>query len=260
MCNRCREPRRRCDGGITIAPTGSTARVGATTADAARARRRTVGVVITSVPTKPVLRGWSHVVAFAACSVLVVFVVLSADGGTARLAVSVYATGILAMLGVSSLYHRCRWGERAHAIVSRLDHSAIYLAIAGTYTPVAVLTLDGWTRVAILVIAWSGAVVGSSLIWIPLRVPRVWFVALYTVVGWAALVALPQLFAGLGATGFGLVIGGGVAYTVGAVVYGLRRPDPWPRVFGFHEVFHVCTLVGVGTHLAAIGLVVVPRA
>jgi hemolysin III len=216
--------------------------------------------MVAPVPTKPVLRGWSHVVAFAACSVLVVIVVLSADGVTARLALTAYGTGILAMLGVSSLYHRGRWGERAHAIMSRLDHSAIYLAIAGTYTPVAILTLDGWTRVAILVIAWSGAIVGSSLIWAPLRVPRALFTALYVVVGWAALVALPQLFSGLGGTGFGLVIGGGVAYTVGAVVYGLRRPDPWPRVFGFHEVFHACTLVGVGTHMAAIGLVVVPRA
>jgi hemolysin III len=216
--------------------------------------------VIAPVPTKPVLRGWSHVVAFAACSVLVVIVGLSADSATARIAIGVYGAGILAMLGVSSLYHRCRWSDRAHALVARLDHSAIYLAIAGTYTPVAVLTLDGWTRVAILTISWTGAVVGSSLIWTPLRIPRAVFVALYTVVGWAALVALPQLFSGLGGMGFGLIMGGGVAYTVGAVVYGLRRPDPWPRVFGFHEVFHACTVVGVGTHLAAIGLVVVPRA
>jgi hemolysin III len=228
--------------------------------DAAGARRRTVAAVIASVPTKPVLRGWLHVVAFATCSVLVVILVTTADSATARISLTVYGVGILAMLGVSSLYHRCRWGERAHAIVARLDHSAIYLAIAGTYTPVAILTLDGWTRVAILAISWSGAVVGSSLIWTSLRVPRALFTALYVVVGWAALVALPQLFSALGGTGFGLVIGGGVAYTVGAVVYGLRRPDPWPRVFGFHEVFHACTVVGVGTHLAAIGLVVVPRA
>jgi hemolysin III len=208
---------------------------------------------------KPLLRGWSHLVALAACSVLVTLIVVRAEGASATVATAIYAAGITTMLGVSTLYHRVRWGERARSVMSRLDHTTIFLGIAATYTPVALLVLDGWARVAVLATVWTGATIGSSLVWLPVRTSRVFSAVTYAVVGWAAVLALPQLFDGLGGTGFGLVLGGGVAYTVGAVVYALRRPDPWPRIFGFHEVFHVFTLVGVGTHLAAIGLIVVPN-
>jgi hemolysin III len=209
---------------------------------------------------KPLLRGWSHLVALAACSVLVVLVVVRAEGASATAATAIYAAGITSMLAVSALYHRVRWGDRARSVMSRIDHSTIFLGIAATYTPVAALVLDGWARPAVLATVWAGAAIGTSLVWLPVRTSRALSALIYAVVGWAALLALPQLVDGLGTTGFGLVLGGGVAYTVGAVVYALRRPDPWPRVFGFHEVFHAFTLVGVGTHLAAIGLIVVPSA
>jgi hemolysin III len=211
-------------------------------------------------PARPLLRGWTHAVASVACALAGCLVVWRARGVLATAATLVYATGITSMLTVSALYHRRRWGERGRAVMARLDHTTIFVGIATTYTPVALLALAGWPRAVVLALAWGGAAAGASLVWLPLPVPRAAGVALYGLVGWAALVALPQLFSGLGATAFGLVLGGGVAYTLGAAVYAWRRPDPWPRVFGFHEVFHAFTLVGVGTHLAAIGLIIVPAA
>lgn len=206
------------------------------------------------------LRGWSHVVAFVAAAALCGVLVGLAPGALARTATIVYLTGLCAMFGVSSLYHRVRWSPRANAIVGRIDHSTIFAAIAGTYTPVALLALDGWARGAVLGIVWGGTVVGVTLQWTPLRLPRWLFTAIYAVVGWAALAAAPELQPALGWLGLGLIVGGGVAYTVGAVVYATKRPDPWPRVFGFHEVFHLWTVIGAGLHLAAVGFVVLPRA
>ncbi|MCB1001417.1 MAG: hemolysin III family protein [Acidimicrobiales bacterium] len=209
---------------------------------------------------KPVLRGWSHVVASFVVAVLGVVVIALADATAGhRALLVVYAVGTLAMFTVSSLYHRVTWRPRAHAVMERLDHSTIFLAIAGAYTPISAVALDGWQRPAVLGTVWGGAALGVLLEWLPVATPRALFTAVYVVVGWSAALALPQLFTGLGGLGFGLVLGGGVAYTVGAVVYGTRRPDPWPRVFGFHEVFHAFTVVGAGCHLAAIAFVVVPK-
>jgi hemolysin III len=211
-------------------------------------------------PAKPLLRGWSHVVAFVAAAALCGVLVGLAPGAVARGTTIVYLAGLCAMFGVSSLYHRVRWSPSAHALVGRIDHSTIFAAIAGTYTPVAVLALDGWARAAVLAIVWVGTVVGVTLQWTPLRLPRWLFTAIYAVVGWAALAAMPQLHAALGGLGLGLLLGGGVAYTLGAAVYATKRPDPWPRVFGFHEVFHLGTVIGAGLHLAAIAFVVLPAA
>ncbi len=215
--------------------------------------------LIDVAPVKPLLRGWSHVVAFAAVAVLsVVMVVLAEATAAQRWVLLVYVAGTLSMFGVSALYHRIRWQPRAMSVMKRLDHSTIFLAIAGAYTPVAAFGLDGWQRPAVLATAWVGAVVGVTLEWLPFQVPRPLFTAVYVIVGWSASIALPQLYDGLGPLGFGLVLGGGIAYTVGAVVYALKRPNPWPTVFGFHEVFHLFTVVGAGCHLAAIAFVVVP--
>lgn len=212
------------------------------------------------VPPKPLLRGWLHAVAFVSCVVLVAVLIAITEGASTRGLLAVYAAGITAMLGVSAIYHRLRWGTRGLAVMARLDRSAIFLAIAASYTPVAAIALDGVHRVLVLSIVWAGAIAGTALVWWSAEVPRALTVGLYAAVGWAALAALPQLFRGLGGVGFTLLLAGGVAYTVGAVIYALRRPDPWPRVFGFHEIFHACTLVGVGTHLAAISFVVLPLA
>ena len=209
---------------------------------------------------KPLLRGWSHVIAFVAAAALCGVLVGLAPGALARGTTIVYLAGLCAMFGVSSLYHRVRWSPQAHALVGRIDHSTIFAAIAGTYTPVAVLALHGWARVAVLGIVWGGTVVGVSLAWSRVQLPRWLFTAIYAVVGWALLAAVPQLPGSLGWLGLGLLGGGGVAYTLGAVVYATKRPDPWPRVFGFHEVFHLGTVIGAGLHLAAVGFVILPRA
>jgi len=213
-----------------------------------------------SARDKPLLRGWSHVVAFVAAAALCGVLVGIAPNALARVTTIVYLAGLCAMFGVSSLYHRVRWSPAAHALVGRIDHSTIFAAIAGTYTPVAVLALHGWERIAVLGIVWCGALVGVALEWSRVQLPRWLFTAIYAIVGWSLLAALPQLPGGLGWLGLGLLGGGGVAYTLGAVVYATKRPDPWPRVFGFHEVFHLGTVIGAGLHLAAIGFVILPRA
>lgn len=209
---------------------------------------------------KPLLRGWLHVVAAlvagASCGVLIAL----APGQWARAAMVVYAIGLIGMFTVSSLYHRGRWGPRALRHMSRLDHSMIFLAIAGTYTPVALFGIGGWAGPTVLVLVWLGAITGIALVWAPITVPRWLFTSIYAIVGWVAVVALPQLVRSLGGLGFALIVAGGICYTLGAVVYGTRRPDPWPRVFGFHEVFHAFTVVAASLHLAAVGFVVLPQA
>ncbi len=212
------------------------------------------------LPPKPLLRGWSHVIAFGILLILGIIMLALADGGVGdHLLLVIYLAGTLSMFGVSALYHRGRWSPRALSVMRRLDHSTIFLAIAGAYTPIAVICLDGWHRPAVLATVWGGAAVGVGMQWMRFEAPRALFTAVYVVVGWAMLLALPQLFHGMGALGFSLVLGGGLAYTGGAVVYALKRPNPWPTVFGFHEVFHACTVVGAGLHLAAIAFVVVPK-
>jgi hemolysin III len=211
------------------------------------------------VLAKPLLRGWSHVLAFTTVAVLgIIMLVIAKASASERLWLAIYVAGTLTMFGVSALYHRLRWHDRARLIMRRLDHSAIFLAIAGAYTPVMAVALHGWQKVVVLCAAWGGTVVGMTLEWLPIHVPRPLFTAVYVIVGWSAAVAFPQLLRSLGGAGFGLVLGGGVLYTVGAVVYALKRPDPWPRVFGFHEIFHLFTVAGAGCHLAAIAFYVVP--
>ena len=214
---------------------------------------------VDSVVIKPLLRGWSHVLAFTVVAVLgIIMVAVAGASASERTWLGVYLVGTLTMFGVSSLYHCLRWRARGYKVMRRLDHSAIFLAIAGAYTPIMAVALDGWQKVVVLCAAWGGAVVGMALEWLPVDVPRTLFTALYVIVGWSAAVAFPQLLRHLGGGGFGLVLGGGVLYTIGAIVYAARRPDPWPRMFGFHEVFHLFTIAGAGCHLAAIAFFVVP--
>ena len=212
------------------------------------------------LPPKPLLRGWSHVVAFVTVAVLGTLMVALADvSGSDRAWLLVYLAGTLLMLGVSSLYHRVRWSSSARAVVRKLDHSMIFLAIAGAYTPVMAVALSGWRLPTVLAVAWGGAAIGIVLQWLPLHVPRALFTSVYVVVGWCCAIGFTQLIDALGGVGFGLLLGGGLAYTFGAVVYAVKWPDPWPRVFGFHEVFHLFTVAGAGCHLACIALVVVPE-
>ena len=217
-------------------------------------------MIAAAVLARPLLRGWSHVLSFTVVGVIGLCMLAFSDASPGhRMTIVVYLLGTLAMFGVSALYHRGRWTEREHAVWSKLDHSTIFLAIAGAYTPVCVAGLDGWQRNLTLVTAWAGAVVGVTLQWLPIAVPRSLFTVVYVVVGWSLVPSMGELHSGLGAAGFWLILAGGIAYTGGAVVYALKRPDPWPRVFGYHEVFHLLTVVGAGLHLAVIGLVVLPR-
>jgi len=180
-----------------------------------------------------------------------------ARGAEARVAVAVYALSLCAMFGASALYHRIDWPPRPRAWLRRLDHSMIYVLVAGTYTPFALLVLApalGW---AILGVVWAGALAGVvlSLAWIDK--PRWLTSVLYVALGWVAVIALPQLWDRAGAMAVALLATGGVLYTLGAVVYARQRPDPAPRVFGYHEVFHVLVIAAAAAQFAAVALAVV---
>ena len=208
---------------------------------------------------KPTLRGWSHVAGFVTAACLGGVMIGLANAPTTRAAMIIYVICLCTMLGVSSLYHRLSWSPAAREKMRKLDHSTIFLAIAGSYTPIAAIVLEGWQRTAVLVTVWVGTAIGMTMQWLPLHIPRWLSTAVYAIVGWVAVLALPELYTGLGLLGFLLMLGGGLAYTVGAVVYAMKRPDPWPTVFGYHEVFHACTVIGAGLHMACIAFVVLPK-
>ncbi|HEX4161584.1 MAG TPA: hemolysin III family protein, partial [Acidimicrobiales bacterium] len=165
----------------------------------------------------------------------------------------------LAMFGISAAFHRIRWSAAAWRRMRRADHSAIFVGIAGTSTAVSSLALTGWAKVFLLTFAWVGAAAGIALRQIWLDAPQ-WVVAIpYVIVGWCPVVVAPQLVRSLGWVGFSLMLGAGLAYTAGALVYARKRPDPWPRVFGFHEVFHACTLIGAALFAYVVAFVALPR-
>lgn len=165
---------------------------------------------------------------------------------------AVYVVLLAGMFGVSATLHRSDWGPRAFAWLRRADHSMIFACIAGTYTPICVLALDLSTGTRLLVFAWSAAGLGilRALLW-P-HAPRAITSILFVAVGWCAIGYLPEVAAALDAVAFALLMSGGALFTVGALVYGFRRPDPWPEVFGYHEVFHVLIVTGCACHFVAI--------
>jgi hemolysin III len=208
---------------------------------------------------KPRWRGVSHQYAFfvslAAGPALVGF----ARSGRAVVAALVYAVSLSALLGVSALYHRGDWTAHVNRRLQRLDHSMIYLLIAGTYTPIAMLALSGRLATALVTIVWAGALAGIALKLAWRDAPRWLGPVLYVVLGWVAVAALPQITAEVGPRATALLALGGVLYSVGAVVYGLRRPDPVPAVFGYHEVFHLLVIGAALSHYTAIAVYVIPR-
>ncbi|MFC4586207.1 PAQR family membrane homeostasis protein TrhA [Sphaerisporangium corydalis] len=214
------------------------------------------GPALAPTVTPPRLRGWLHAGALPAA--LIAGFTLVALGPTlqARLAAAIYAVTSGLLFGVSATYHRGRQTPRLAEVLRRLDHANIYLIIAGTYTPFALLALDGPVRVAVLSVIWTGAVAGVVFRALWMGAPRWLYTALYILLGWAAAFFLPQLLHGAGPAAVSLVIVGGVLYSLGGVVYGLRRPDPSPRWFGFHEVFHAFTLAAYVVQYVAVSLVV----
>jgi hemolysin III len=209
---------------------------------------------------QPLLRGVMHQwAALLALSLSVVLIVL-AHSARPRIAAIVYAVGLVGCLGVSAAYHRVRWSDPVKAALCRLDHSTIFLLIAGTSTPIVLLTLHGVFGASLLAVEWVGAScgIGIALLW---RHPPIWAeVGPYLILGWLGLLAVPGLVGHLGPMGVILLAGGGVLYTVGTVFYALERPDPWPSVFGFHEVFHVFVTAAASTHAVLISLLVLTAA
>lgn len=194
---------------------------------------------------KPRLRGWLHfwafVVSFATGAALIA---LSAQVNTRTLiATSVYAVTVSGLFGISALYHRRTWGRRGASVMSRLDHSMIFIFIAGTYTPFALLALPRRLGLVILAVVWSGALAGTLLKQTWRHAPRWLTVPLYVALGWVAIFVLPALLDRVGVPPLVLLLVGGGLYTFGGIVYAARRPDPWPATFGYHEVFHLCTIV-----------------
>ena len=214
----------------------------------------------TPLARRPLLRGWSHVGAFVAVLVAGPLLVVHAPTTATTLALTVYVLSLAALFGVSASFHRIRWSAAGRRRMRRADHATIFLAIAGSYTAVAVLSLGGWAEVVVLCLVWLGGVAGVAVRQVWMDVPK-WAVAVpYVVVGWCALAVVPQLVRGLGGTGFALIVGGGACYTAGALCYALRRPDPVPAVFGYHEVFHALTVAGALLHFVAIAGFALPRA
>ncbi|MFC7648814.1 hemolysin III family protein [Streptosporangium lutulentum] len=205
---------------------------------------------------KPRLRGWLHAAALPVA--LVAGFALVALGPTlqARLAAAIYAITSGLLFGVSATYHRGTLSPRLEGVLRRLDHANIYLIIAGTYTPFAMLALDGLARTAVLGVIWTGAIAGVLFRVLWTGAPRWLSTALYIGLGWTAVFVLPQLVEGAGALAVALLFAGGLLYTAGGVVYGLRRPDPSPRWFGFHEVFHAFTVAAYLAQYVAVSLVV----
>jgi hemolysin III len=210
------------------------------------------------VRVKPRLRGVFHQYAFFASLASGTLLVLLAATTRALVAAAVYAASVSALFGVSALYHRVTWTTSARRRMRRLDHAMIFLLIAGTYTPVGLLVLHGTLGAVVLAVVWGGALVGIVLQLAWTTAPRWLGGTVYLALGWVAVAAMPQLFARLGVTGGLLVVVGGLVYSAGAAVYALRRPDPVPAVFGYHEVFHLLVIAGVAAHFLAISLFALP--
>ena len=209
---------------------------------------------------RPRLRGVSHQLGFIAAVPLGLALAFSTHGTLARVAACAFAASVVAMFGVSSLFHRLSWSPAAARRMGRLDHAAIYGLIAGTYAPVGLLAVDPAWRVPMLAIVWGGALlaVAAKLGW---RDAPTWFApAVCVMLGWAAVVVLPQIVDRIGVEGTALLVGGGLAYTAGAVVYARRRPDPIPTSFGYHELFHALVVVAVACQYGAVAFFVLPRA
>jgi len=202
------------------------------------------------VEVKPTWRGWIHAATFPIAIAAGIVLIVMAEGAAAKWAAAVFMATSVLLFGNSALYHRFDWGPKTKAVLKRIDHANIMLLIAGTYTPLAVLALPPEKGALLLILVWSGALLGIlfRVFWI--NAPRWLYVALYLLLGWAAVLYMVDLFQANAAM-MVLVIVGGLLYTGGAVCYALKKPNPWPGHFGFHEIFHVCTVLAFLCHWTA---------
>jgi hemolysin III len=206
---------------------------------------------------RPRFRGVSHQWAFFCSLVTGSALVVAAPAGRPTLASAIYAASVAALFGTSALYHRVTWSTAsARRWMRRLDHSMIFLLIAGTYTPFALLVLEGTLATVILIVVWAGALGGIVLKLVWIDAPKSVVALLYVALGWVAVAAFPDLIDGLGVTSTVLVVAGGLLYTAGAAVYAFRRPDPVPAVFGYHEIFHALVIAAAALQYAVVVFVV----
>ena len=218
-------------------------------------------VQATVADVKPRLRGWLHLgIAPLTLAAGIVLIVLSPNA-TTRIGSTLFTGSALVLFTVSAIYHTGTWSPRTWAFLRRFDHSNIFLLIAGSYTPFALILLDGASRVTLLSVVWTGAIlgVGFRIFWTD--APRWLYTPIYIALGWAAVFFIPQFLSGatrlgtgVGIATFVLIVTGGALYTLGGVVYGFKRPNPWPRWFGFHEVFHTFTILAFVTHYVGVSL------
>jgi hemolysin III len=212
-----------------------------------------LGWRISDPSLKPRFRGVLHQWAFLAALAAGSGLVLEAGSARARIATLIYALSVAALFGTSALYHRIDWQTlAARRWMRRLDHSMIFVLIAGSYTPFAVLVLHGTLSVVILVAVWAAAVAGAAfkLVWID--APGWLIAAMYIAVGWVAVIAVPDLVRQLGIVGVGALALGGALYTAGAIIHALKRPDPRPTVFGYHEIFHLLVFIAAAVQYAVV--------
>lgn len=209
-------------------------------------------------PIRPRLRGWLHVAMLPLAVAIGAVLIALAQGTAQRVSVAIFAVTATVLFGVSALFHRGAWGPRAHPFLRRLDHANIFLVIAGSYTPFAVLLLPPGTARTLLAVVWGGALAGVAFRVLWLRAPRWLYTPAYIALGWAAIAFLPDFLAGGRLEVLALALVGGLLYTAGGVIYVLRRPDPLPGWFGFHELFHALTVAAFVAHSIGVGLALRP--
>ncbi len=201
------------------------------------------------------MRGWLHAYAFfvaVVCGIVLCSIAAARSGWSPLVSTLIYSLTVCGLFGTSGLYHRRVWSERGFQVMRRMDHSMIFVFIAGTYTPFCVLLLEPRPATIMLALVWGGALGGVALKLIWPHAPRWVSAPLYLALGWVAVAMLPDILHAGGVTALVLLIVGGAIYSIGAVSYALRRPNPWPTVFGHHEFFHACTLVAAICHHIAI--------
>lgn len=204
---------------------------------------------------KPRMRGWLHTYAFfvaVVCGIVLSALAGSRPGWAPLVSCALYSLTVCGLFGTSALYHRRVWSKRGYQIMRRLDHCMIFVFIAGTYTPFCVLLLPEPRSTILLVVVWAGALLGVALKLVWPHAPRWVSAPLYLALGWVAIAVLPDILTNGGVTTLVLLIVGGATYSVGAIFYALRRPNPWPTIFGHHEFFHACTLLAALCHHIAI--------
>jgi hemolysin III len=201
---------------------------------------------------KPALRGVQHQWAAVVAAVAGAYLVAIAPDTESRIAAAIYAASLVLLLSISAIYHRFDWPHRTRMWLRRADHASIFLLIGGTYTPVTLLCLDSPADLHLMIAVWSGAAVGIvvSMFW-P-TAPKWVGAALAIAVGYTIVPYFSRIAPNLGRTELALIVVGGLAYTAGAIVYAAKRPNPWPRTYGYHEIFHTLTLVGAGLHMVAV--------